>query len=160
MTGYTAPHPPTRADLRASDTERDAVAAELADHLKDGRLTVAEFEERMGQAIGARTWGELDGLLADLPRRAVAPPASQPHRPGWPFALIPLSFVLLVMVAGAAGRASGGGPGGHWHGGPPVWGLWWLAWLVPVALLVTIRRWRRGGTAAPRLASPRPGESR
>ena len=52
--------------MRVSDAERDAVAAELSEHLKDGRLQVTEFDERVGQAIGARTRGDLDRLLADL----------------------------------------------------------------------------------------------
>ncbi len=51
MTGNTAADriPVERAGLRVSDAERDAVAAELAEHLKDGRLDAAEFDERVGQ---------------------------------------------------------------------------------------------------------------
>src|ERR1700723_1848231 len=58
----TAPYPGNHSrmnesGLRVSDAERDSVAAELAEHLKDGRLQVAEFDERVGRAIGARPRG-------------------------------------------------------------------------------------------------------
>ena len=54
-------------NLRASDADRDRVAAQLREHLAAGRLTPEEFSERLDQALTARTAGELDALLADLP---------------------------------------------------------------------------------------------
>jgi hypothetical protein len=54
--------------LRASDAERDAVVARLARALEEGRLTVAEFDERAHAAYAAKTHSELDELLTDLPR--------------------------------------------------------------------------------------------
>jgi hypothetical protein len=127
----------TGAGLRVSDAERDAVAEELARHLQDGRLDAAEFDERVGRAMAARTQGDLDGLLADLPHQAPGqPPAARP-RLGWPFPLVPIAVVLLfVAIAGAAG----GGPEGHEH---PVWALWWLVWLIPAAVFAIRRRLRR-----------------
>ena len=90
------------ARIRASDAEREAVATELADHLKDGRLDLTEFEERMSQAMDARTRGDLDQLLADLPPRMQAPPPPHRRGPGWPFPLVPiLLFALVIMMAGA-----------------------------------------------------------
>jgi hypothetical protein len=53
--------------IRASDADRDRVTALLREHHAAGRLTVEEFGERMEQALDARTLGELDELLADLP---------------------------------------------------------------------------------------------
>ena len=53
--------------IRASDADRDRVAALLREHHAAGRLTAEEFHERMEQALDAKTLGELDGLLADLP---------------------------------------------------------------------------------------------
>ena len=44
----------------------------LRDHCAVGRLTLDEFSERTGAALVARTRGDLDTILADLP------PASQP----------------------------------------------------------------------------------
>ena len=52
--------------IRASDADRDRVAALLREHHAAGRLTVEEFGERMDQALDAKTLGELDQLLADL----------------------------------------------------------------------------------------------
>lgn len=54
-------------DLRASDAERRAVVQRLELALRDGRLTLAEFDERAQAAYAARTRGELDDLTADLP---------------------------------------------------------------------------------------------
>ena len=53
--------------IRASDADRDRVAALLREHHAAGRLTAEEFHERMERALIARTLGELDELLADLP---------------------------------------------------------------------------------------------
>ena len=53
--------------IRASDADRDRVTALLREHHAAGRLTAEEFHERMEQALDARTLGELDELLADLP---------------------------------------------------------------------------------------------
>jgi Domain of unknown function (DUF1707) len=54
------------AEMRASDSDRDAVVSDLSEHFQAGRLTAGEFDERMGRALAARTWGELRDLLADL----------------------------------------------------------------------------------------------
>ena len=53
--------------IRASDADRDRVASLLREHHAAGRLTAEEFHERMDHALEAKTLGELDGLLADLP---------------------------------------------------------------------------------------------
>jgi hypothetical protein len=41
----------------------------LRNHAGEGRLELDELEQRVEAALGARTRGELDGLLADLPGR-------------------------------------------------------------------------------------------
>ena len=53
--------------IRASDADRDRVTALLREHHAAGRLTAEEFHERMEQALDAKTLGELDELLTDLP---------------------------------------------------------------------------------------------
>jgi hypothetical protein len=53
--------------LRVSDAERNAVAERLGSHYSDGRLDQAEFDERVSQAMQAKTRGDLDGLFDDLP---------------------------------------------------------------------------------------------
>ncbi|MDT0274371.1 DUF1707 SHOCT-like domain-containing protein [Blastococcus goldschmidtiae] len=53
--------------LRAADADRTAVAGVLGEHMSAGRLTVAEYEERLTRAYAARTYGELAELTTDLP---------------------------------------------------------------------------------------------
>lgn len=53
--------------LRASDTDRERTAELLREHHAVGRLTAQEFEVRLDKVFAARTLGELDALLADLP---------------------------------------------------------------------------------------------
>lgn len=53
-------------DLRASDADRERVAAVLGEALADGRLTIEEHSERTSRAYAARTLGELTGLTGDL----------------------------------------------------------------------------------------------
>jgi hypothetical protein len=56
--------------VRASDAERDAVVARLNRAVGEGRLTMDEFSERLELAYAARTRGDLDPLLRDLPADA------------------------------------------------------------------------------------------
>lgn len=53
--------------VRASDQDRDGVVWLLREQTSLGRLTLEEFQERMGAALTVRTWGELRALLSDLP---------------------------------------------------------------------------------------------
>jgi hypothetical protein len=78
--------------LRAADTDRAAVAAELGEHMSAGRLTLAEYDERVTSAYAATTFGDLAALTSDLPPLGRAPvPASATrevahapaHGPGW-----------------------------------------------------------------------------
>lgn len=55
-------------DMRASDREREATVEILQTALGEGRITMAEFEERVQAAYAARTRRELDALTDDLPR--------------------------------------------------------------------------------------------
>lgn len=65
-------------DMRVGDAERDETAAQLGEHFAAGRLDHAEFAERTEQALSARTRGELDLVLTDLPALPVAVPPSTP----------------------------------------------------------------------------------
>ncbi|WP_328467491.1 DUF1707 domain-containing protein [Actinoplanes sp. NBC_00393] len=63
------------ARLRASDAEREHVADILRANMTEGRLDLAEGEERLATAYAARFRDELHPLTADLPdggRRALA----------------------------------------------------------------------------------------
>jgi hypothetical protein len=88
MNATTGNHVP--AQMKASDSDRDAVVSDLSEHFQAGRLTAGEFDERTGRALAARTWGELRDLLADLPAAQPGPvaPATRafrlPRSPCWP----------------------------------------------------------------------------
>jgi class 3 adenylate cyclase len=57
--------------VRVADTDRDRTVTLLREHVVDGRLTLDEFSERVGRALVARTRGELEATMADLPALAV-----------------------------------------------------------------------------------------
>jgi len=67
--------------LRVSDAEREAVAGRLAEHFAAGRLDQAEFDDRVGRAMSAKTRGDLSGLFADLSETG-APAVPAPPRGG------------------------------------------------------------------------------
>ncbi|MFF5211792.1 DUF1707 domain-containing protein [Streptosporangium sp. NPDC000396] len=54
-------------DMRASDGDRDKVATVLQEHYAQGRLSADEFNERLEQLYGSKTYGELAMLTSDLP---------------------------------------------------------------------------------------------
>ena len=54
-------------DLRAGDADRERVAERLRTALDEGRVNLLEYDERLRDAYGAKTFAELDSLLADLP---------------------------------------------------------------------------------------------
>ena len=54
-------------DIRASDSDRDRVAAGLREHCAVGRITVDELHERLEDVSAARTIGQLEEITADLP---------------------------------------------------------------------------------------------
>ena len=55
--------------LRAADSDRAAVAEALGRAMSAGRLSVEEYDDRLGRAYAARTYGDLAPLTADLPDR-------------------------------------------------------------------------------------------
>ena len=86
--------------LRVSDAERQAVADRLSEHFAAGRLDQAEFDDRVGRAMSAKTRADLGGLFADLPETgAPAVPAQPRYRHRHPVLLVALFVVLAVMTA-------------------------------------------------------------
>lgn len=65
---------------RAGDDDRQATVRRLEQAMVDGRISLDEMEERMGQAYRASTWDQLDRLTQDLPDpvRDQPPPATRP----------------------------------------------------------------------------------
>jgi hypothetical protein len=113
-------------DLRVSQAERDDVAAVLARHFADGRLTVEEYEERVGAALAARTGRDLEPLLADLP--AADPPSARarpagPRRQPRPFRVAAFPAARVVAVVAVVVLAIATGP--------------WALWLLWPALVLT-----------------------
>ncbi|GLW12920.1 hypothetical protein Misp01_80480 [Microtetraspora sp. NBRC 13810] len=70
---------PEKTVQRASDAERDQVAAVLGEALATGRLTSVEHADRLEAAYAAVTLGELLPLTSDLPTltEATAPGAER-----------------------------------------------------------------------------------
>jgi hypothetical protein len=55
------------SELRASDADRERVAAVLRDAAGQGRLGLDELDERLAAVYAARTYAELEPVLRDLP---------------------------------------------------------------------------------------------
>jgi Domain of unknown function (DUF1707) len=54
-------------EMRASDADRDRIAGVLRDAHAEGRLTQDELLDRLESTFTARTYRDLDRLVADLP---------------------------------------------------------------------------------------------
>jgi hypothetical protein len=122
--------------LRASDADRDRVAALLREHHAAGRLTADEFQERLTATFAAKTFGELDELMADLPAidlyqlpdRFIAGQSSALARQ-------PVSDVVArtAAILTAVGLYVVTGVG---------FGIWWIPWWL-IILIVAARMARR-----------------
>lgn len=62
-------------ELRASDSERDRATDRLREAAGAGRLTLEELSDRLDTALAAKTRGELEQIVADLPVERSQPPA-------------------------------------------------------------------------------------
>lgn len=96
-----------RSDLLASDADRDVAADILCAAVVDGRLTLAELDERLEHVLSSRSIREIARLISDLPRpsfttRPVPPVARRAARP-LPSAESRWSL-LQSLVAPAAAR--------------------------------------------------------
>jgi hypothetical protein len=123
-------------NMRVSDTDRDRTASLLREHLAAGRLTPEEFNERLEQAFSARTVGEIDSLLGDLPgidlyrlpdaaltRRPKQADQGSDHRSGHPAAWRTAWgcwFTVVLICFVVWGLSGGGYPWPLWVAGP--WG--------------------------------------
>lgn len=72
---------PDRRELRASHDDRDQTVERLREAAGDGRLDAEELDERLEAALTARTYGELEKLVVDLPATPGTVPTVTPaHR--------------------------------------------------------------------------------
>ena len=96
-------------EMRVGDAEREATAAELREHYASGRLTLDELNERLDKAFAAKTRGDLDALMRDLP-------SARPRAAG------SASGLSGAPGAGWTGPGSGWtGPGSGWTGPGSGW---------------------------------------
>ena len=124
--------------MRASDADRERVARTLGEHGAAGRLTPEELDQRLDAAYGARTQGDLDRLLEDLPA-APAPRAEDPARA--------VARARLAHRAGAAAIASLVCVGIWAAAGAS--GSFWPIWVILVAAVGLAREgWRTLGPGA------------
>lgn len=87
-----------RGGLRASDADRETVAERLRHAAAEGRILTEELEHRLTAAFSARTYGELDQLVDDLPRDVAARRRQSLPIPK-PAAMLALLIVMPVVVA-------------------------------------------------------------
>jgi hypothetical protein len=83
--------------LRASDADREQVAERLRHGAAEGRLNADELEGRLQTLFAARTYGELDALLADLP--AGRSPSRRRVRIARPVAAVSAVALMLAVLA-------------------------------------------------------------
>jgi hypothetical protein len=118
-------------DMRVSDAERAEMADALSKHYADGRLDEAEFNERLHQAMSAKTRSDLSGLLIDLPP-VIQPPRPQVevhHRRRTMWLVIGAVLLFAVLTS-------------PW---PWSWGAWHVPWfLVAVVAFIVWRRSKWG----------------
>ena len=114
--------------LRAGDADRERVAERLRRSHTEGRLDINEFQQRLERCYEAKTFGELEDLVADLPREQ--PDARRPTGwfTSWRWRLAPLAPILIVLIVLSAIT-------GHHHGGSWLW--------IPIAFLVFRMWWWR-----------------
>jgi Domain of unknown function (DUF1707) len=94
---------------RAGDADRNRTADLLKEAHAAGYLTLEETDERLGAALAARTRGELDRLVADLPpewrasqehgqRPAGSAPRQRPTLSAEAVWLVPLVIVITGVI--------------------------------------------------------------
>ena len=132
-----------RGSLRASDAEREHVAERLRHAATEGRLLPDELDERLGAAFAARTYGELDVLLADLPATGLV--RSRGSRElvtrHTKVALVVALTVGALIVAAVASAFSGHAHAYHYgFGGVGAGPIVWLVWLAIGLRFVLHRR--------------------
>jgi Domain of unknown function (DUF1707) len=117
---------PEPYDLRASDEEREAVAAALRRHAADGRLDAEELESRLDTALGATLRADLLPLLSDLPKAPEKRPRPD-SEPPWFAPVIPLA-ILLIAIWALTGA-----------------GYFWPIWPIGAVLLISLKHAGHGG---------------
>lgn len=111
--------------VRASDAERERVAKLVSAAAGEGRLTLAEADERMNLIYATTYRHELDEFVADLPGGEPRPPASPARRiTGLPPRLRVHATVAAVLSVLLIVRWVASGVPFFWPAGPMLllWG--------------------------------------
>lgn len=82
-----------RDALLVSDAERDQVCRRLATAFSEGRITSPELDERTSRALAARTYGDLEDVMAGL-----EPPAATAYHPVVPASRLPARSIMPRLV--------------------------------------------------------------
>jgi hypothetical protein len=127
--------------MRAADTDRQRIADQLKAALDEGRLSLHEYDDRVGQAYAARTYKDLLVLVADLPRPGLSATdvnARKQYEARKAARRLPTALLVLWTIWGALAavnlvtyglvRLSANGDTYPW----PVW------LMVPAAALATV----------------------
>lgn len=126
-------------NMRVSHAERTEVTDRLSKHYGDGRLDEEEFNERLDQAMKAKTQADLHGLFADLPEPELPGPVAtrpRPHRPFPRIVFLGLVVVIAIMVGQALAHTFAF----------PFWGIWPLGLHIPWLLIgIAVFVWWRFG---------------
>ncbi|MEU9576613.1 DUF1707 SHOCT-like domain-containing protein [Streptomyces chilikensis] len=97
-------------EVRASDAERDRVVDQLREAVAEGRLTPEEHAERVEGVLAARTVGELEVFVRDLPRGR-DPHSASPAAAPLDLESLPVAGENVAAVFSAASRT------GRWRAG-------------------------------------------
>jgi hypothetical protein len=86
-------------NLRAADADRERVAERLRKSHAEGRLDLAEFQQRVERCYEAKTVGELEELVTDLPRQEERDEGRSLGSFLTPrFSLAPLAGILIALI--------------------------------------------------------------
>lgn len=91
-------------NIRAADADREQVAERLRKSHAEGRLDLAEFQQRLERCYEAKTYGDLGELVRDLPRQEQFDERPSPSPWRWRFARLAPVLIVLLLIAAAAGH--------------------------------------------------------
>jgi hypothetical protein len=87
--------------MRASDEDRDRTVERLHRAATEGRIAAEELEQRVSTALKARTYGELEKTVEDLPSRRSGHGGRSPARRtagGWAVSAVRANPLLLLFA--------------------------------------------------------------
>lgn len=101
------------APVRASDAEREEMVARLHHALGEGRLDLAETDERVAAAYAARYRSELPPLLADLDDPGYLPAGAGTGAPTWSAIWVTVVWRARTALWGPTGPGGARPTAGH-----------------------------------------------